>query len=212
MNLQNAEPYLGPYRSPNNRKVPTEAGLKKLRNKYKGRAFAQRPFFIDERSWSIFRDYITGQRSLREMRESEGIAPSRLRQILNQVDTQLDLPGRSELEWNAITPQSPIEDLALSIRARNALHHLACRNVDDVLQLNLSGSVARFGGKTKIEVLTALQAAGFRHPALDRGPVEGVTSLARSLGRMQDRINVALRSVAKEVSMVQRQLQHWLKE
>ena len=65
-----------------------------------------------------------------------------------------------------------------------------------------------------MEVLAALQAAGFRHPAFDRGPVEGVTSLARSLDRMQDRINTALRSVAKEVGMVrvQRQLQDWLKE
>lgn len=192
--------------------MPTEAGLKRLRDKYKGRPLRQRPFFIDERSWSIFRDYISGEGSVVDMRENGGIAPSRLRQILYQVDAQLDLPRRSELEWNAITPQSPIEDLALSIRARNALHHLGCSNVDDVLQLNLSGSVPRVGGKTKMEVLVALQTAGFRHPAFDRGPLEGVTSLARSLDRMQDRINVALRSVAKEVSVVQRQLQHWLKE
>jgi hypothetical protein len=84
--------------------------------------------------------------------------------------------------------------------------------VDDVLRLNLAGSTPRVGEKTKMEVMAALQAAGFRHPALDRGPVEGVTSLARSLDRMQNRIDLALRSVAKEVSVVQRQLQHWLKE
>ena len=192
--------------------MPTEAGLKRLRDKYQGTPLRPRPFFIDERIWSIFKDYVSGERSVRDMRENGGVAPSQLRQILYQVDAQLDLPRGSELEWNAITPQSPIEDLALSIRARNALHHLGCRKVDEVLRLNLSGSVPRVGGKTKMEVLLALQAAGFRHPAFDRGPPEGVTSLARSLDRMQERINVALRSVAKEVSVAQRQLQHWLKE
>lgn len=192
--------------------MSTEAGLKRLRDKYKGKALRQRPFFIDERNWSIFKDYITGQRTLQDIREGGGIAPTRLRQILYQVDAQLELPRKSELEWNAITPQSPIEDLALSIRACNALHHLGCGTVDDVLRLNLAGSTPRVGEKTKMEVMSALQAAGFRHPALDRGPVEGVTSLARSLDRMQNRIDLALRSVAKEVSVVQRQLQHWLKE
>ena len=192
--------------------MPTEASLKRLHAKYKGKPLRQRPFFIDEQNWAIFKDYISGERTLHATRESGAISPSRLRQILYQVDAQMDLPRRSELEWTAVTTQSPIEDLALSIRARNALHHLGCQTVDDVLQLNLSGSVPRVGGKTKMEVLAALQAAGFRHPAFDRGPVEGVTSLARSLDRMQDRINVALRSVAREVSMVQRQLQDWLKE
>ena len=192
--------------------MPTESSLKNLRAKYKGRPLRQRPFFIDEPSWAIFRDYISGDGSLHATRGEGAISPSRLRQILYQVDAQMDLPRGSELEWNSITPQSPIEDLALSVRARNALHNLGCRNVGDVLQLNLSGSVPRVGGKTKIEVLVGLQAAGFRHPAFDRGPVEGVTSLARSLDRMQERINFALRSVAKEVGVVQRQLQDWLKE
>ncbi len=91
---------------------------------------------------------------------------------------------------------------------RNALRRLGCRTVNDILQLDLSGTLPRVGGKSRMEVLVALQSAGFRHPSLDRDPLAGVTSLARSL----ERINVALRSVAKEVSVVQRQLQVWLKE
>src|SRR5207237_9790467 len=102
-----------------------------------------------------------------------------------------------------------LEDGAHSMRARNALHRLGCRTVNDILQRDMSGSMPRVGGKTRMEVLAALQSAGYRHAALNRGPMAGVTSLARSLERMQERINVALRTVAKEVSVVPRQLQEW---
>jgi len=189
--------------------VATDAGLKRLREKYYSTPLLKRPLFIDEQSWTIFKAYVYEERSLRDMRDRARMPLSRVRRVLYQVDAQLELSQNGE---GRPTPQSVIEELALSIRARNALHRLGCRTVDDVLQLDLSGPVPRVGGKTRMEVLVALQGAGFRHPALDRGPVAGVTSLARSLDRMQARIDVALRSVAKEVSVVQRQLQDWLKE
>jgi Bacterial RNA polymerase, alpha chain C terminal domain len=188
--------------------VATEAGLRRLREKYHGAPSQERPFSIDEQSWAIFTAYVYEGRSLRDLRNGGRISLRRLRQILYDVDAQLELPHSID----GITLHSPIEELALSIRAINALHRLGCRSIHDVLQLDMSGPVPRVGGKTRMEVLVALQSAGFRHPALDRGPMVGVTSLARSLERMQKRINVALRSVAKEVSLVQRQLQDWLKE
>src|ERR1700736_2477338 len=167
-----------------------DAGLRRLREKYNG-APLKRPFFIDEQSWAIFTAYVYDGRSLREIRAQAHGSLSRLRQVLHDVDEQLERARQTD----GITPQSPIEELALSIRARNALHRLNCRSIRDVLQLDLSGTVPRVGGKTRMEVLSALQGAGFRHPALDRGPVGGVTSLARSLDRMQERIDVALRMV-----------------
>jgi len=188
--------------------VATGAGLKRLREKYCGSPVLERPSSIDEQSWTIFTAYVYEGRSLQAMRERGRMPLSRLRRVLYEVDAQLEPSHRI----NGITPQSVIEELALSIRARNALHRLGCRTVNDVLQLDLSGPVPRVGGKTRMEVLLALQGAGFRHPALDRGSVAGISSLAQSLERMQKRINAALRSVAKEVSMVQRQLQDWLKE
>lgn len=188
--------------------MATEAGLKRLRDKYNGAPLPKRPLFIDEQSWAIFTTYVYQGRSLRDMRDGRQVSLEGLRKILYEVDAQLELHRRIE----GVTPQSSIEELALSMRARNALHRLGCRTINDVLQLDMSGPVPRVGGKTRMEVLVALQGAGFRHPALDRGPMPGVTSLARSLERLQERINVALRSVAKEVSVVQRQLQEWLKE
>lgn len=191
--------------------MPTEAGLKNLREKYAAMSLPQRPFFVDERSWMIFRDYVGGMKSLKEVGDKEGIRPARVRRILRQVDAQLTLPRASETAWNAITLQSPLEDLALSLRARNALHHFGCRDVQDVLRLNLGAAIPRAGGKTKTEVILALQAAGFRHASSGHGSAEGLESLARRLDRMQERINMALRTIAKEVTAMQRQLQGHLK-
>ncbi len=188
--------------------MATVPGLKRLREKHYQTSFLKRPSFIDEESWAIFTAYVHEGRSLRYMRERKGMSASRLRKVLYEVDAQLE---RSH-GMDGIGLQSAIEKLPLSNRARNALHRLGCRTVTDVLQLDLSRTLPRVGGKSRMEVLVALQSAGFRHPSLNRDPVLGATSLARSLERMQDRINVALRSVAKEVSVVQRQLQDWLKE
>jgi hypothetical protein len=188
--------------------VATEAGLRRLREKHHGAPLRERPSFIDEKSWAIFTAYVYEGRSLRDLQNGGRISLRRLRQVLHDVDGQLALPHIID----GLTLHSPIEDLALSIRAINALHRLGCRSVHDVLQLDMSGPVPRVGSKTRTEVLVALQSAGFRHPALHRGSITGVASLARSLERMQERVNAALRSVAKEVSVVQRQLQDWLKE
>lgn len=188
--------------------MATEAGLRRLREKYKAAPLREKPLSIDDRNWAVFTAYVYKEQSLGDLRARERISLARLRQMLYKVDALLQLPPG----MNGITPLSPIEDLALSVRARNALHRLGCRNIDDVLQLNMSRPVPRLGGKTRMEVLVALRTAGFRHPALDRDPMAGMPGLARRLDRMQERINGALRSVASEISVVQRQLQGWLKE
>lgn len=185
----------------------THTGLKRVREKYRGTPL-KRPAFLDEQSWTIFTAYVYEERSLRQMRDWARMPLSRLRQILHEVDEQLELSQSNQ----GAAPESAIEELGLSIRARNTLQRAGCRTVGDVLKLDLSKPVLRIGGKTRIEVLLALQVAGFRHPALALRTVSGVTHMNRSLERMQERINEALRSVAKEVSVVQRQLEGWMKE
>src|SRR5258708_6155941 len=134
------------------------------------------------------------------MRDREGMSLRRLRQVLYEVDAQLE----SSPQIEGITLQSAIEEMALSNRVRNALRRLGCRTVNDILQLDLSGTLPRVGGKSRMEVLVALQSAGFRHPSLYRDPLAGVTSLTLSLERMHDRINVALRSVVQELKVCHR--------
>ena len=103
--------------------MATDPGLRRLREKHYQTSFPKRPSFIDEESWAIFTAYVFEGRSLRSMREGKGMSPSRLRQILFEVDTQLE---RSH-GMDGVGLQSAIEKLELSNRARNALHRLGCR-------------------------------------------------------------------------------------
>ncbi len=78
--------------------------------------------------------------------------------------------------------------------------------MQDVLWLDLTGPSHRLGRVTRNEVLAALKSSGFRHPALDELPASDLSSMARSLERMQVRINEALRTVAREIGLVQERL------
>jgi hypothetical protein len=104
---------------------------------------------------------------------------------------------------------SPIEDLELSSRARNALRSLGCDRVQDVLRLDLSGSRG-IGRKTKGEVLAALRNSGFTHPKLEEPSNSEIRNLDRSLERMRGRISAALGAVAKEITQVQKRLRKGL--
>jgi len=102
--------------------------------------------------------------------------------------------------------ESAVEDLGLSVRARNALRSLGCVTVDDILRLDLSSSARGLGGKTKDELFRKLERAGFRHPAMDEERVSEIRSVERSLERIQGRIDRALGAVAKEIQLVRQRL------
>ena len=103
----------------------------------------------------------------------------------------------------AMTPDRPLEELQLSVRARNALRRLGCETVDDVFHLDFNGSLRQLGSKTRSEVLNQLGAFGFR-PVLAAKPLMAEMSrIARSLDRAQSRINSAFESVIREIRGLQ---------
>ncbi|MBV8818040.1 MAG: hypothetical protein JO022_06760 [Acidobacteriaceae bacterium] len=91
------------------------------------------------------------------------------------------------------------------MRARNSLHKAGCSCVRDILNLNLAGSIRRMGPATRSEVLAALKSSGFRHPSIDL-PVSDLVMVAQGLERAKTRIDVALRTVSKELSALQERL------
>ncbi len=188
--------------------MATEASLKRLRDKYSSARPLERPFFIGERSWAMFTAYVYEDRTIQELADSSGLSLSRVRQMLRGVDAQFAVPRKTGLEWTSLTLQSPVEDLDVSVRARNALHHIGCNSVQDVLRLDMSGPLRRLGNATRAEVLAALQNAGFRHPSL-ASPAPEIATVTRSLERMHARIDGALKTVAKEVSLLQDRLRKW---
>jgi hypothetical protein len=187
------------------------AGLKGLRAKYRNEIPPQRPPFVDERSWAIFTAYIYEQRTVPEIGELTKVSPSRVRQILHRVDAELNLPGPTLVKKRELGPESLIEDLTLSVRARNALRSLGCRCVGDLLHLDLASSIRGIGRKTREEIIAALREAGFHHPSTEDSPDPELSSLERSLERLQHRINLALSAVTKEIRVVRTRLRSKLK-
>jgi len=102
--------------------------------------------------------------------------------------------------------ESPVEDLGLSVRTRNALRGVGCGTVRDVLGLNLASPVRGLGRKTKDELLAALERCGYHHPAGERQPPSDIRVLERSLERMQVRVEAALGAVTREIELVKLRL------
>jgi hypothetical protein len=182
-----------------------EKGLKRLRAKYAGKQPAARPSSIDPPTWTVFTGYCYEGLSLNGVASRAGLAPSRVSRVLYQVEAQLDAANRTLPETRPVVLESPIEDLPLSSRARNAIHRLGCGTVNDVLQLDLS-AVRGIGRKTRVEVCAALRDSGLPQPELDERLDSEMRGLDNSLERLQSRIAAALEVVAKEIALVQRRL------
>jgi len=181
-------------------------GVRHLRAKYRRDPVLERPSSVDQQRWAIFTAYVYRSRTLGDIGKNTRWAPPELRRVIREVDTEIEISRNGLPQWQPITLDSPLEDLRLSVRARNGLHRLGCRNVRDVLALDLAGPVRQIGNKTKAEVLAALKSAGFRGPNNDAAPPSEVRRLSRSLERMQLRVNGALRTVAREISLLQQRL------
>jgi Bacterial RNA polymerase, alpha chain C terminal domain len=182
-----------------------ERGLKRLRVKYAGKQGVARPGSIDEQRWAIFTAYIHEGLSLSETGAGVGLPPSRVSRILYEVDAQVEAARRGGPEGKPIGLESPIEVLALSPRARNAIHRLGCERVQDVLGLDLS-AVRGIGRKTRGEVRAALRNSGLPQPESDERLDSEMRGLDSRLERMHGRIRVALEAVAKDIALVQKRL------
>ena len=182
--------------------MASEASLKRLRAKYGRTPPPVKPVSVSDRSWSIFLAYIYEQRAISDLATGSGLSISRVRQILHSIDHECSFESPNN---GSITQDSPIEHLPLSVRARNSLHKAGCSCVRDILNLNLAGSIRRMGPATRSEVLAALKSSGFRHPSIDL-PVSDLVMVAQGLERAKTRIDVALRTVSKELSALQERL------
>lgn len=180
--------------------------IKPLRARYAGKYPVPKPASIDEQSWAMFTAYFQEGLTLREIGANARVSPSRVCRVLYEVDAQLASARRAGPEGEPVVLESPIEDLALSSRARNALRSRGCNSVQDVLRLDLSGPVRGIGRKTRGEVLAALRNSGLPHPELDEPLDPDFRILDRSLERIRGRIGAALEDVTNEIAAVQKRL------
>lgn len=99
---------------------------------------------------------------------------------------------------------SPLEALGLTVRTRNALKSVGCSTVEDVLRLDIQTPIRGLGRKAKEELLTKLDDAGLAHPSA--GQPSEIRMLERSLERIEERVDAALGSVAKEIRSARQRL------
>ena len=182
-----------------------EANLEELRTKYAGKQFFPKPDTVDARRWAVFTAYCQGGLTPKEVAERAGLSVSRVSKVVREVDALLDSAELERPATPVVTPVSPIEELALSARARNALHSLGCDLVSDVVRLDLSTSRG-IGRKTRTEVLAALAAAGIRHTASEETENPEIRSIHRSLDRLHSRVSEALGAVTKEIAVLKKKL------
>lgn len=174
------------------------------RARYSRRVAAPKPPAIDERGWEIFTAYHHKERTLGEIGRDFQLSPNQVRRIVDEVDAQLGRVRGGTPTLVAL--ESPVEDLGLSVRTRNALRGVGCHTVEDALRLDLSSSVRGLGRKTKDELVTMLERAGFHHPLLDEPPNSEIRILERSLERMQNRLDRAVAVVTKEIRFLKERL------
>jgi hypothetical protein len=179
-----------------------------VRAKYLAVPIPERPFFIDERSWDMFTAHVWHGKSFQEIAIAMSISEYRARQIIKRVADDLALPRQNS--WSKLTGASPLEDLALSIRTRNALLELGCRTVSDVLNLDLSGPVPRLGAACRRELALALAHFGLAHRHLSEPAGKDLVHVSRTLHQLKARIATTLRSWEHEMDGIESRLRRIL--
>lgn len=188
------------------RKRGLDRGLGRLRVKYVGEQFTQRPEPVNGRDWAVFTAYFRDGRSTSEIGAGAGLSASRVSRLLYDVDARLSGHKQTAPARKQVAPESPIEDLGLSLRALNVLHRLGCHKVQDILGRDLSSEL-HMGPKTWSDVRAALRRSGF--PLLERQEPWDleIRTLDRSLVRIRNRVSAALSEVAKDIAALQERLQ-----
>ena len=140
-----------------------------LQGKYQGSLNEPRPHFVDEMGWELFKAHVREGRSFVQLALDHNLTVFKAREIVWRVDRDLQLARPNQPGSNKVVEGSPLEDLNLSTRARNALREMGFDTVRSLLERDFTLVCRRLGRIGKEEILSALAAHGF-HSASSGGP------------------------------------------
>ncbi len=166
-----------------------------------------RPYFVDESSWSVFVAHVRDGRTIREIGRDLGLSTSKVGMIIARVERDLEIPRPDGEGLGAITLDSPIEDLALSGRARNALRKAGCATIRNLVEKDFSRDIRRLGPITRDEIVAALRDHGFATPTTltqERG--ERISELDKELNRLREQIDSTSRHWQTRVERLEHRL------
>jgi hypothetical protein len=178
-----------------------------LRQKHLSAISEERPYFVEEEAWRVFLAYVRDGQTIREISQGTGLSTFKIGLLLARVDRELEIPRPGDLKRAVLTLDSPIEDLALSGRARNALHEAGCTTIRDLLENDFSRAIRRLGPITREEISVALHEHGFGAPAKLSGERdERIADLVREIDRLRTSIETESRHWQSRVERLERRL------
>jgi hypothetical protein len=138
---------------------------------------------------------------------SQRTAPSTVEPIVAGVERTSETPSPGTPPPEGLTLDSPIEDLALSSRARNALRKAGCSTIRSLVQKDFSRAAQRLGPITRAEILDALARHGFQRPAtLPDETTSRIADLDREVRRLKEQIDRTWRHWQTRVSRLEHRL------
>ncbi len=123
-------------------------------------------------------------------------------------DKYVEVPPPEESGPEPITPDSAIEVLGLSGRARNALREAGCGTVRSLLENDFSKAMRRLGPVTREEIMSSLTAHGFGLPTtLTEARNERISELKDELSRLRENIDITSRQWRARVERLEHRLE-----
>lgn len=178
-----------------------------LREKHFNTLESGRPYFVDEQSWGIFVAHVRDGRTIRDIARDTGLSSSKIGMMIARVERELDIPRPPGAGSGALTLDSPIEDLSLSGRARNALRKAGCATIRSLVERDFSRAIRRLGPITREEIVAALRQKGFETPAtLIEQRSHQITELDRELSRLREQIDSTSRHWQTRVERLEHRL------
>ena len=178
-----------------------------LQGKYQGSRTEVRPHFIDEMGWELFNAHVHEGRSFVQLALHRNLSVFKVREIVRRVDRDLQLARPNEPESNEVVEDSPLEDLNLSTRARNALREMGFDTVRSLLERDFTLVCRRLGRIGKEEILSALAAHGFHRLANSaRDPDANIEQIQRHVAMLRAHIERSHQKWLRRVERIENRL------
>ena len=178
-----------------------------LQGKYQGSLTELRPHFIDEMGWELFKAHIQEGRSLVQLALEYKLSVFKVREIVWRVDRDLQLARPNEPGCNEVVDGSPLEDLNLSTRARNALREMGFDTVRSLLERDFTLVCRRLGRIGKEEILSALSAHGFhRLTGSGSDPDSNIEQVRRHVAMLRAHIERSHQKWLRRVERIENRL------
>lgn len=178
-----------------------------LQGRYTDKLIDARPRCIDQTGWELFRAHVQEGRTFAQIARDHDLTPFKVRQIVWRVNRSLQLARPDGGDSQRVVEDSPLEDLKLSTRSRNALREMGFDTVRSLFERDFTSACRRLGSIGKEEVLSALVASGFDRPwSSPPLPVADIEQVKQNIEMLRAHIERSHRRWLRRVERIENRL------